>query len=263
MTISNEHNDPRIAKWLHECAPIIMQPEIDIERGYGLKRVYFDFKDDGTCDLSLCFGGEATYCALIPRLHNTIATFFYRSFNYYIYDRTADVNNIKFHGITFEGENENIPKWTHLSTTDYASSQSWSRGDCCCAFPWFTVMTHYKERIPANKWETRESRPIVWLATSNHLMSERNTNENTDFPGGWREHTFEDYGFHFGSRQVADDWAKDELPVFTNFFTLCRCCKADKNSNKESKLHAETKLLSAAKETKEERVQSSQYGSTD
>ena len=36
-------------------------------------------------------------------------------------------------------------------------------------------------------------RPVVWLATSNHMMCERNVNSDGAFPNGWKAWTLEDY----------------------------------------------------------------------
>lgn len=35
--------NPR-ALWLRRCAPVIMQPQLDIDNGFGLRRVFFDFR---------------------------------------------------------------------------------------------------------------------------------------------------------------------------------------------------------------------------
>eukprot|EP01043_Picozoa_sp_COSAG02_P007891 COSAG02_NODE_244_length_27402_cov_41.050397_9_plen_89_part_00 len=53
--------DRRVA-WLQRCAPVIMQPHLDVQNGFGLRRVFFDFREsDRTCELSLVYDGEASY----------------------------------------------------------------------------------------------------------------------------------------------------------------------------------------------------------
>ena len=71
--------DARLA-WAQRCAPVIMQPELDIRLGFGLRRVFFDFREDRTCEVSLVYNGEASYQHSDPLSYNRVATFFYRSF---------------------------------------------------------------------------------------------------------------------------------------------------------------------------------------
>ena len=71
--------DARLA-WAQRCAPVIMQPELDITLGFGLRRVFFDFREDRTCEVSLVYNGEASYQHSDPLSYNRVATFFYRSF---------------------------------------------------------------------------------------------------------------------------------------------------------------------------------------
>ena len=43
-------SDARVA-WLRRCAPVIMQPEMDVANGFGLRRVFFDFRPaERTCE---------------------------------------------------------------------------------------------------------------------------------------------------------------------------------------------------------------------
>jgi hypothetical protein len=73
-------SDARVA-WLRRCAPVIMQPEMDVANGFGLRRVFFDFRPaERTCELSLVYDGEASYGYTNPLSLNRVATFFYRSF---------------------------------------------------------------------------------------------------------------------------------------------------------------------------------------
>ena len=71
--------DARLA-WAQRCAPVIMQPELDITLGFGLRRVFFEFREDRTCEVSLVYNGEASYQHSDPLSYNRVATFFYRSF---------------------------------------------------------------------------------------------------------------------------------------------------------------------------------------
>lgn len=52
-----------------------------------------------TCELSLVYDGEASYQYSNPLSYNRVATFFYRSFNFRTYNRTADVDRLVF--VTF------------------------------------------------------------------------------------------------------------------------------------------------------------------
>jgi len=47
---------------LQQCAPVIMQPQLDVQNGFGLRRVFFDFRpSERVCELSLVYDGEASY----------------------------------------------------------------------------------------------------------------------------------------------------------------------------------------------------------
>ena len=116
--------------------------------------------------------------------------------------------------------------YTDIFTTDYPRGQTWSHGDRfqCCS--WFSLMNHYNQRLPTSAWQRNTlDRPVVWLATSNHMMAERNLNESTAFPNGWRAWSLEDYDPHLGSRVCAEAYAKSRVPVLTNLFSCC-CWKA-------------------------------------
>ena len=187
--------------------------------------------------------------------------------NFRTYNRTADVNRLVFEGIELSADAARQPQpqqpqqpprlWSELFSTDYPREQTWSRGDkgsCCC---WFSLMSHYNARIPESAWQRGsptaaaaappssgggvrgdEDRPVVWLATSNHMMAERNLNSHINFPGGWRAWSMEDYDPHLGTRACAEAWAQSEVPVKTNFFSCC-CWKVQRPSPTLTALDAE------------------------
>lgn len=187
--------------------------------------------------------------------------------NFRTYNRTADVNRLVFEGIELSADAARQPQpqqpqqpprlWSELFSTDYPREQTWSRGDkgsCCC---WFSLMSHYNARIPESAWQRGsptaaaaappssgggvrgdEDRPVVWLATSNHMMAERNLNSHINFPGGWRAWSMEDYDPHLGTRACAEAWAQSEVPVKTNFFSCC-CWKVQRPTPTLTALDAE------------------------
>ena len=123
----------------------------------------------------------------------------------------------------------NVSLWSDLFTTDYPRDQTWSHGDkgSCCR--WFSLLSHYNARIPQSAWERAENlcgevdehRPVVWLATSNHMMAEKNLNRDVSFPGGWKAWRMDDYDPHLGTRVCAEAWAQAAMPVKTNCFSCC------------------------------------------
>ena len=63
--------DERVG-WLQRCAPVIMQPQLDVANGFGLRRVFFDFRpSERICELSLVYDGEASYGYLLPPRHSS------------------------------------------------------------------------------------------------------------------------------------------------------------------------------------------------
>lgn len=154
--------------------------------------------------------------------------------NFRTYNRTADVDRLVFEGTTLPPTSGSL--WTDLFTTDYPRDQTWSRGDKCSFCCWFSLMSHYNARIPKSAWqragggagaESDEHRPIVWLATANHMMSEQNCNRDIDFPGGWKAWCMDEYDPHLGTRACAEAWAQTAVPVKTNFFSCC-CWKVQR-----------------------------------
>ena len=222
--------------WLRRCAPVIMQPAVDIRHGFGLRRIFFDFRaEERTCELSLVYDGEASYAWTRPASYNRVATFFYRSFNYRTYKRTADVDRLVYEGVDLARGGVDLPHatphatpWEALFTTDYSRDQTWSRGDRGSVCWWFGVMSHYNARLPAAAWgrdATHRDRPVVWLSTSNHMMKECNVNAGTRFPGGWHAWELGGYEACFGTRDYAEAWAQQAMPVKTNCFSCC-CWRA-------------------------------------
>ena len=76
--------------------------------------------------------------------------------------------------------------WSHMFTTDYPREQTWSQGDNASVCCWFSLMAHYNARLPETAWDRASAshphRPVVWLATGNHMMAERNVNSGESQP---------------------------------------------------------------------------------
>eukprot|EP00899_Mesostigma_viride_P005822 jgi/Mesvir1/15240/Mv06465-RA.1 len=91
-------------RWLSQCLPIFVQPEIDIRNGHPLVKVYAKFDTeaetgDYCCYLYVVFEGEGSYQRSRPTSMNHVATFFYRTHNRRVYGRTADINYLIFKGV--------------------------------------------------------------------------------------------------------------------------------------------------------------------
>ena len=140
-------------RWLLNNLPVLVQPRFDIANGNGFLAAFYDFPqaDSSSCVLSLLFEGEASY--EVERQHrlNAFGSFLYRSHNYRLYSRTADINHLAFHGCRLEGG------WGSLHTTDFAGAQQWSRGAKRRRFLYFySLMHHYDLELKAEAWRQWE-----------------------------------------------------------------------------------------------------------
>src|ERR1700712_4385746 len=83
--------------WLRCNLPVIIQPLIDVKNGNALRCVFVDFTDDSSeCSLALVYDSEASYNRFKPDWLSHIGTFWYRSYNLWLYGRTSDVNHMCF-----------------------------------------------------------------------------------------------------------------------------------------------------------------------
>jgi hypothetical protein len=87
--------------WMRRCLPIIIQPQVDVDNGNQLVKIFYRFERDPTstqlhCKICIVFAGEASYNRIVESRENLIATFFYRTFNRKTYKRTADINYMEF-----------------------------------------------------------------------------------------------------------------------------------------------------------------------
>ena len=147
---------------------MIVQPSVDVKKGYGLRRVFAKFRRDTgipeqlgqlCCEVCLVFEGEAVYsrCPSCPwtteeasEAHT--ATCFYRSWNRFTYERTADVNSVIYTGVSLTDTEK---PYHSVWSCDGSGAQSWNHGDRCRCPCWFSVMRHYTENTPFQQW-TRE-----------------------------------------------------------------------------------------------------------
>ena len=191
-------------KWVKACAPIFVQPRIDVQKN-PLLAVFFDFQVHGSCEVILILAGESSYSSRHVCHENRIATIFYRSHNYRTYGRTCDVNYLEYQGVSL-----NQQDWSHLFTTDYSGQQTWAHGHRGHIPWWFTLMRHYRATVPLGEWEYLsefQSRPLVFMNTCNHLMSEKDTNPSLE------KTLWIHYPCFLGTKADALKFAKDKVPT--------------------------------------------------
>lgn len=209
--------------WLRRCLPIFVQPQVDVDNGNGLVKVFFRFeRDDATarldCKLCIVFAGEASYNRIIPARENCIATLFYRTFNRRTYKRTADINYMEFHNVDLTLESST--PWASVFTVDHGGEQTWAQGDkadVCC---WFSLMHHYREDVGYAEWHKDGHRPLVYLNTCNHMIGERDNNASL------AKREWSDYAFQLGDAEDAFHYAVAHVPTKCNLYSLCCFWKA-------------------------------------
>ena len=192
--------------WLRRCLPVIIQPEIDICAGHPLTTIFFKFRREGdiSCEVSLVFQGEATYAppccdrGAVPLVSHSM-TYVYRTWNRFAYERTADINSFIYLGIDFKNK---ARPFGSIWMCDASGQQSWAAGDKLQWPGCVTIHNHFISETPFQDWalwgggegsdseysEPRTSppgfahlprsstRPLVYLNTCNHMMSERDSN---------------------------------------------------------------------------------------
>jgi len=200
-------------QWLIANLPIIAQPAIDIRNRNDLLGLFFDFKGD-KCYLNIVYEGEASYNRQNPESINHFGTFLYRSYNYRLYNRTADIDDFVFHGVDLNPAAKQA--WRDISTTDYGGDQTWAEGDKANFLRFYSVVHHYSQTIPFDQWERSGSRPIVYLNTSNHMHCTRDLNPELVK----KKHTH--YPVWHGTREHAEHYCKNHVGVKVNLYTIPR-----------------------------------------
>jgi len=153
--------------WLRRCLPVFAQPEQDVRNGYGLQAVFVKFVGD-ECHVSHIYKGEASYDRWFPTCTNPLGTFLYRSFNYWTFRRTADIDDLVFRGVDLNPDSDK--PWASIWTLDHAGSQTWSQGrkfNCLC----YSFVHHYQEDVPFHSWSTYRE-PVVCSATPSPVPSD-------------------------------------------------------------------------------------------
>jgi hypothetical protein len=211
--------------WLRNNLPVIVQPECDIKAGFALVGVFVR-SEGNKIHLRIIYEGEGSYDRRPKRkeILNSFGTLIYRSFNYFTYRRTADIDQLCFENVDFNGVKENA--WKSLSTTDYNGEQSWNRGlkkDFCFCYS-FTY--HYNLEAEYSKWGKYgdTSRPILYLNTCNHLHGPEDKNPDLS------KKFWLDYPVWEGDSQAAELYARNICVHKKNLFSCfreswCCCCQ--------------------------------------
>eukprot|EP00242_Pyramimonas_sp_CCMP2087_P008007 CAMPEP_0198199666 /NCGR_PEP_ID=MMETSP1445-20131203/2885_1 /TAXON_ID=36898 /ORGANISM="Pyramimonas sp., Strain CCMP2087" /LENGTH=276 /DNA_ID=CAMNT_0043869551 /DNA_START=254 /DNA_END=1084 /DNA_ORIENTATION=+ len=206
--------------WLRQCLPIILQPKLDIQNGYGLVRIFFNFRHEVLnnfeliCELELVYEGEGCYSRPKPTLHNDCATYGYRAKNLHQYGRTGDINHMQFRGVNVSGTGQ---PWRSVYTVDSSGDQSWSQGNGGDCFSWFSIMKHYQKEVAYDEWQRRGDRPLLYVNTFNHMMGPRDSNPKM------QKFHYERYAVSRGTRDDAERFVKTLLPVKPNFYSMMAC----------------------------------------
>ncbi|GAQ92068.1 hypothetical protein KFL_009160040 [Klebsormidium nitens] len=211
--------------WLARCAPIFMQPEVDVRKGNGLVKLFFEFQHDGQgrlcCDLVVVLESEESYPRFNLEARNPIATTFYRSFNKLKFGRTADLNYLTFRGVDLQPESP-LP-WASIYSFDHSGDQSLMHGNKGSCGPWFSLFYHYKKDVSYGEWQRKGDRPLVYLNTQNHMMGE--VNRNPDLPlKAW-----ETYLLGVGSQATAEAYARHHVTTKPLLWAPLTRCLTPKN----------------------------------
>ena len=203
--------------------PVISQPAHDVENGYGLVCVFAEPREgEGGREvaLSLVFHGEASYSRRDPLTVNRLGTFLYRSYNYYAYKRTADINTLVYRGVSDDGDG-----WASLWTDDHCGDgeQTWSQGSKRDLLWHYSLTRHHVRDVPRGSWAVhgRSARPVVFVNVMNHLFGE------TDLLPGVRRTVHARYPVYVGGRDAAERFARGCVPTKPNLFAPFRCHVAD------------------------------------
>lgn len=206
--------------WLRRCLPIVVQPKVDIGNGYGMVRLFFNFRQDIAnpadliCELELVFEGEGSYHTAVPVEHNEVVTCCYRAKNLFQYGRTGDINHMQFRGVKLTGDG---PPWRSMYTHDHCADQTWAQGNGGDCFSWCSIMKHYQKELGASDWMRQGDRPYIFINTFNHMMGARDANPKMP------KFNWERYPVSRGTRDDAENYVKAHLPVKPNFYSVVAC----------------------------------------
>lgn len=236
-----EESNEVLQRWLENNSPIFAQPEHDARLGHALVKVFYTFRREVdsreiVCQLIIVYEGEGSYRLNNPLKLNTIATFFYMSYNRIVYGRTADVDYLTIYGVDLNPP-EGAPAWKSIRSIDGSGNQTFSQGNKGNLFKWLSLFYHYRFDILREEWEVEETstskRPVVYVNTADHLMGHTNANPQLEMRR-WRNYTLE-----HGGRDIAEVFARTHVcqkPVLWNPWPNCarRCAIKLKASRKEA-----------------------------
>jgi len=200
-------------QWLIANLPIIVQPAVDIRNRNDLLGLFFNFEDD-KCYLNIVYEGEASYNRQNPENINHLGTFLYRTYNYRLYNRTADIDDFVFHGVDLSPAAKQ--PWKEISTTDWGGKQTWAEGDKANFLRYYSVVHHYSHTLAFDQWEKSGMRPIVYIITSNHMHCTRDLNPELVK----KRHMH--YPVWHGTREHAEYYCKNHVGVKVNLYTIPR-----------------------------------------
>lgn len=198
-------------QWMQLNLPIFSQCQHDIAAGNSLLAVFVHFDHIAhTCTVSSVYESEASYglCYAHPASggmvvpYNTIGTWAYRSYNQLLYKRTSDIKHLCFEGIDVTPHSRT--PWHTIFSTDGCGQQHFGRYDRAKVGPWLFCL-HYNIRIQRQHWHLPGNpphRPVVYLASSNHMISP--TDLNPHLP----QHRFATYAVYRGERGDSERWAR-------------------------------------------------------
>jgi len=220
IDLHDQYVDDRASRevaWLRRCLPIIVQPKVDIGNGYGLVRLFFNFRQDIAnpadliCELELVFEGEGSYHKAVPMEHNELVSCCYRAKNLFQFGRTGDINHIQFRGVKLTGDG--LP-WRSMFTVDHCADQTWASGNGGDCFSWCSIMKHYQRELGCNDWIRQGDRPYIYINTFNHMMGARDSNPKM------AKFNWERFPVSRGTREDAENYVKANLVVKPNFYSV-------------------------------------------
>ncbi len=237
--------------FLRDCLPIVVQPEVDVRHGFPLHATVVAFEREDVNHgaqhhrdpsapprrrllVSHIYVGEGSYNRRAPETLNRIGTLLYRTFNFYQFARTADVNDLILTDVVLptstsslgavadrESHGASTP-WRSIQTDDHAGdAQTWSVGDKRPRLLLhYSLMHHYRREIPYAAWQREGHRALLFLNTANHMVGERDLNPRlakTAWRGGL---------VLLGARREAELYARRAMRVLPNVLASLCCCFA-------------------------------------
>jgi len=179
-------------QWLLHNLPVIVQPQHDISYGNELIAVFYSFNaDDTECLLSMCYASESSYNRFHPLEYNPIGTFFYRSYNQYMWHRTSDIDHCLYKGVNIYADNDmdNVMRnynddsdrdsWKSIYTTDHCGTQMFSQHHTRDVFHW-SFCYHYNETIERHKWQRYDYSSKETNINTSTMTSKNHTNNSTN-----------------------------------------------------------------------------------